>query len=76
MNMAVRLPGMPRYHEAYSEECIFDSHIFFCTCRTQVVKLLQKFHKNHYIEDVRGDKFDSEEFEENNRLFRYNEQLH
>ncbi|XP_067928930.1 DEP domain-containing protein 1A-like [Watersipora subatra] len=39
--------------------------------RQQVIKLLQKFHRNRYIEDVKGDKYNSEEFDENNRLFRF-----
>ena len=39
--------------------------------RGQVIKLLQKFHRNNYIEDVRGDKYNSDVFDENNRLFRW-----
>lgn len=39
--------------------------------RPQVVKLLQKFHRNNYIEDVRGGKYNDEVIDENNRLFRY-----
>ena len=38
--------------------------------RPQIVKLLQKFHRNNYMEDVRGYKYNTEIFEENNRLFR------
>ncbi|KAF6018784.1 DEPDC1 [Bugula neritina] len=39
--------------------------------RSQVLKLLQKFHRSNYIVDVRGHKYDSEVFEENGRLFRF-----
>ena len=42
-----------------------------CFHRQQVIKLLQKFHRHNYMEDVRGEKYNFEEFEENNRLFRF-----
>jgi len=42
--------------------------------RVQTARLLQKFHKNGLFEDVRGIKYDIEDFtDSNSRLFRYHD---
>nr|XP_018667694.1 DEP domain-containing protein 1A isoform X3 [Ciona intestinalis] len=42
--------------------------------RTQTIQLLKKFLKNHIIEDVHG-KWGSEDFSDNNQLFRFHTEL-
>ena len=41
------------------------------TFRENAVQLLQKFHKLGIFEDVRGTKYNKEQFEDGSRLFRY-----
>ena len=39
--------------------------------RQQAIQLLQIFLKERIIEDVRGDKYNSKEFQDDDRLFKY-----